>query len=494
MLFVILLVYVRILEAEADEITQKLGLGKELAEALYHLESFYQGIAGSMGLSVHLLTGKKRPDYQVIIDAGDAARQIVNHATKASRVALLTNLIMSHPPSAFRIVGVLHPEKFSKYKLALLPVLLLLPKMRSRYLRQVAEHWTEIDELLTEKYKKMGHSLEEYVELSLAMHQARPYVGCEIHAVPPAASGLPKVHGIVRKVRIGNTLMNAVVFEVEDAADAQVIHEVSYFVHFIVSVERDHPYFLKNGELAILKDVTFNKEKRRLEFEYALIDPTSQVLEHGMDFENDGTMSRKKMTKYLGFPLSTIISANSDYPVPVILRQGGKKEVARIVRVSLRPRFHDTVFHMTVLSKTGQQTPLEENEETMGGEEVSSPSKVIEKTVKGRDIIITRGLMSFDAMSLKNVFTFLKEQQIPLYLFLVNDPDNYIPCLAERCTDETITVKVGRETLSYPLKEVDGALIEWLNLWQVQMRKELGILGSMSRVIANRGTIPPFLR
>ncbi len=498
-IFVILLIYVRVLEAEADEITQKLGFGKELAAALYHLESFYQGIAGSMGLSVHLLTEKKRPSYQVIIDAGDAARQITNHAMKASRMALLTNLIMSHPPSAFRIVGVLHPDKFSKYKLALLPLFLLIPRLRNRYLRQISAHWKEIDELLTENYEKMGHSLEEYVELSLALQQARVYIGKEIFALPAPMADLPVVHGIVKRVKIGNTLLNSVILEVEDAEKEGALHEVSYFAYSIVMIEPGTLHYLKTGQLSLLTEVTFHEKKRKLQFEYVLIDDDVSMPTSTSDLAG----KNKKITNYLGFPLSSMLSVSPDHPLPIIYRQGSRKFTASLISFQLKPRFRDATLQLSIVDTTSLQDA--NTDDADAGDESSftknqsspppSPSmKMIEKTFQGRDVIITRGMMAFDAQSLVNVFPYLKDHQVPLYLFLVSDPDNYIPCLVEECSEETLTVKVGKERLTHSLKEIDGALIEWPDLWQIQPRKELGILGMLSRRLANRGTVPSFLK
>jgi len=56
---IFLLIFVRILEGHADQVTKDAGYGEDLAKALFRLEGFYHGVASDFGISVNLLTDRQ---------------------------------------------------------------------------------------------------------------------------------------------------------------------------------------------------------------------------------------------------------------------------------------------------------------------------------------------------------------------------------------------------------------------------------------------------
>ena len=105
-IFIVLYFFVRILEGRADLKTKRIGLGPNLAKALYNLESFYAH-GRDVGLNTMLLCDEKITKNNQMLDYKSTAEYINNSMIKPSRGSLLGNFLNSHPPTYLRIAAIL---------------------------------------------------------------------------------------------------------------------------------------------------------------------------------------------------------------------------------------------------------------------------------------------------------------------------------------------------------------------------------------------------
>ncbi|MBD3192355.1 MAG: M48 family metalloprotease [Candidatus Heimdallarchaeota archaeon] len=177
--------FVRILEGRADGLTMRAGYGTALAKGLIKLEGFYQGIASEMGLSVYLLTDKQQTKAERIRFLGDAGRSIYNTMIQPSKVDCFINLIASHPKSAFRVAALAEQKKLSPVKAAFLPILLLIPFVRKKYLKELHQIRNDVGSLVDETFEEIHgpESFSQYDELSHVSYQYNYLQGKEVVAI-----------------------------------------------------------------------------------------------------------------------------------------------------------------------------------------------------------------------------------------------------------------------------------------------------------------------
>lgn len=121
-IFVVLYVFVRLLEARADLQVKRLGLGPNLARALYTLEGFYSS-GREVGLNTMLLCDEKIKPYNKVQDYYETGRYVSSYLVKPSRLSVLANVLNSHPPSPIRIAAMytdIKPAKEALYTFTLL--------------------------------------------------------------------------------------------------------------------------------------------------------------------------------------------------------------------------------------------------------------------------------------------------------------------------------------------------------------------------------------
>jgi len=152
-IYIILFIFVRILEGKADLKTKKIGYSKELIKALYNLESFY-ATGREIGLNTMLLCDERITEYNKIINYIDTADYLNKSIIKPSRLSLLSNLLNSHPPTYYRIAAVLDNE-LKPTKEALLPFICLKNSKRNKYASVFEKSRLEFKTIATNKFKEL---------------------------------------------------------------------------------------------------------------------------------------------------------------------------------------------------------------------------------------------------------------------------------------------------------------------------------------------------
>ncbi|MHA1376734.1 MAG: hypothetical protein ACTSR7_20835, partial [Promethearchaeota archaeon] len=152
-IYVILYIFVRYLEGKADLKSKKIGYTKELAKALYNLESFY-ATGREIGLNTMLLCDEKINKDNQLMNYMETAQYLHNSMIKPSRTSLLGNILNSHPPSYFRLAALLD-DNLKPMKEAILPFLCLRKKTRKKYAEKFRKADNEFKKLANQKFMEL---------------------------------------------------------------------------------------------------------------------------------------------------------------------------------------------------------------------------------------------------------------------------------------------------------------------------------------------------
>ncbi|MFW9949266.1 MAG: M48 family metalloprotease, partial [Candidatus Thorarchaeota archaeon] len=257
-IYLILFIFVRILEGKADKRTKKTGYGRELIKALYNLESFYS-TGREIGLNTMLLCEEKITDYNKIINYIDTAEYLNSSIIKPSKMALISNLLNSHPPTFYRIAAVLD-DTLTPSKEALLPFICLKNSNRKKYATLFRKSREEFRKIAHNKFKEQ-FNIEDFSDYLDKIKRK------EIYKLDIGKQFLFK-HKIDAKYKLGTLLDVKFQDDICDK-DLYLINNsitndleklnASYYEKFQVSVG-DQYYFEKEGLLK-LTNIEFNQDK-----------------------------------------------------------------------------------------------------------------------------------------------------------------------------------------------------------------------------------------
>ncbi|NHJ21893.1 MAG: hypothetical protein EAX91_13180 [Candidatus Lokiarchaeota archaeon] len=152
LIYIILFMFVRILEGKADQKTKRIGYGKELVKALYNLESFY-ATGREFGLNTMLLSEEKITKNNEILNYLETADYINKSIIKPKRGSLVSNIINSHPLTYHRIAAVLD-DSLKPTKEMLLPFLCLKRSYQKKYAKLFDVARSKFKEIASEKFRE----------------------------------------------------------------------------------------------------------------------------------------------------------------------------------------------------------------------------------------------------------------------------------------------------------------------------------------------------
>jgi len=152
-IYFLLFIFVRILEGKADLKAKNAGYARELAKALYNLESFY-ATGREFGLNTMLLSDEKISKDNQLLDYIETAEYLYRSTINPSRASLLSNLMNSHPPTYFRIIAILSNE-LKPLKEAFLPFLLLKRSKQRKFAQKFENARYMFKSIANEKFEEM---------------------------------------------------------------------------------------------------------------------------------------------------------------------------------------------------------------------------------------------------------------------------------------------------------------------------------------------------
>ncbi len=271
-----LLIFVRILEGDADLQTKKAGYGTQLAQVLYKLEGFYQGIAGDFGLNVQLLTGKEFTEEEKLRFRGEAAIRLYRHMYRPGRWDMFANIFMSHPRTAYRIVAVVDDE-LSPVKGALLPYWLLLPNfLRKKAIRNLTKKREQFSELVSEKYNDFygEEGVRSFLEITKLNELLKILEGRSIVAYDHIFDH--QVEGNVIGVHVSDTICQPLLLRVKNKEEENQILISDYTIH---DAKIDEKYLFKNGQIGKLKSWKTLKKNNKPVFVFESLEEDPETFE-----------------------------------------------------------------------------------------------------------------------------------------------------------------------------------------------------------------------
>ncbi len=272
----VLYIFVRILEGDADLQTKKAGYGKELAQALYKLEGFYQGVAGDFGLNVQLLTGKEFTEDEKLRFQGEAAIRLYKHIYKPGRWDMFANIFMSHPRTAYRIVAVVD-DRFSPVKGALLPFWFILPNfIRKKALKRMSEKREEFSTLISDRFNEYHgkDGVKNFIEITRMDELISDIQGKHIVAYDRTFNNV--LEGEVTGITISNTICVPMLFNVKHKDEEKQILFTDYAVH---EANIGETYILKNGRMGELVSWKTAEKSNEPVFTFKKLGDSSETFE-----------------------------------------------------------------------------------------------------------------------------------------------------------------------------------------------------------------------
>lgn len=302
-IFIVLVIFVRIMEGTADRMTKELGYGKDLSQSLYRLESFYQGIAGEIGLDAQLLSETKRTETEEILFSGKSAEGISSRLMNPSRIGLLFNLIASHPPTAFRLAA-LEDNEITPIRLSLFTFSLTLPRLRGRNIKYLQRNRDQVAKVVQEKYQEKADSVNSYVKLLPNYQILKQFEGKNVIAISKYKKESP-ICGKLRNVNITPYVMTPIELEIETLDQSST--KINFSDWEIKLGQVDGYYILKNQEKVKLTDIEYVKGK--IKYNYIKQTKKGNIK---YNYTKKTKKGKNKITKnYLGIPLSMFPIQNS---------------------------------------------------------------------------------------------------------------------------------------------------------------------------------------
>lgn len=162
-------IFVRMLEAQADLQTRRIGYGIALAKGLYNLESFYS-YGREIGLNTMLLCDEKITEENRLMDYMTTAVYLNKMIIKPTKGALISNFLNSHPPSYHRIMAVLHENEIGIAREALMPITFLRQRNARKFFLETQKAREQFRSIATTKIKEV-FQIENIAKLSVRLNK-----------------------------------------------------------------------------------------------------------------------------------------------------------------------------------------------------------------------------------------------------------------------------------------------------------------------------------
>ncbi|MHA2502398.1 MAG: M48 family metallopeptidase [Candidatus Kariarchaeaceae archaeon] len=244
-MLIVLMIFVRILEGHADKKTLEAGYGKDLSQALFRLEGFYNGVAADFGISVNLLTDRVYTLPEKRRFTAQAARNLYNEVLKPTRGSAFANIFQSHPRTSYRIASLVDDD-IDPLKGAFLPYRLLGFFLRSGAIEQLNEIHEDFRMVLDESYDADygDEGLSQVLEFNPWKEPYNALLGKQVISYSK----------FDKRIIIGELKDITQTGIVSAPFQANVGEEtVNLSTSTVKEYYPEQPYLLKNGEIAILK-------------------------------------------------------------------------------------------------------------------------------------------------------------------------------------------------------------------------------------------------
>ncbi len=310
-LFIVLYIFVRVLEGDADMVTKQAGYSKELAQALYRLEGFYNGVASDFGISVNLLTDRRYTMAEKRRFTAQAARVLFEELISPSRGSAFANILQSHPRTVYRIASLVSDE-INPRKGAFLPYRLLGFFQRKKAIKQLNSVYKEFSKLIDESYLNEygADAINEVLEFNPWIKPYMIYINKQVISYNIMTKST--IVGIYKSIKISGRVTSPFTAIIDDKEIDLSINEIKIY---------------QPGEKYIFKDASIMKL-----IQYTNDDKKGLLLE----FEDDKVEISK-----VGVPLNYLLNLNNQN---IIYFYQGISRLAKLLSIEIDDEWENALI------------------------------------------------------------------------------------------------------------------------------------------------------
>jgi len=259
-IFVILFIFVRILEGRADLKTKKVGFGLNLVKALYNLESFYAH-GREVGLNTILLSDEKQKPYNILLDYQSTAEYINKSMIKPSRLSLLGNFINSHPPTYLRVAAILGDD-LKSLKEAFLTFILLKKSKQKKFAAKFSNAREIFKKVALNKFKQK-FEISNVQELMNKLNKKEVYEKFlnKTYLFTNSVND-SKIMGKVIDVSFKDDVCESNDFIVENITMNRE-EKINPTLYRAVEFHMNGKYFIKEQNPIVLRDIELTEDKKK---------------------------------------------------------------------------------------------------------------------------------------------------------------------------------------------------------------------------------------
>ena len=390
LIYIILFMFVRILEGKADQKTKKIGYAKELVKALYNLESFY-ATGREFGLNTMLLCDEKITQNNEILNYLDTADYINKSIIKPKRSSLISNIINSHPLTYHRIAAILD-DTLKPTKEMLLPFLCLKKSNQKHYAKLFENARVKFKDIASEKFK-------EYFNIKDISAYMQNINRIELYKLELEKDFIFKhkitdeiIVGKLESVRFNDDVCEIDEYIVKEFKNNNKIHlNSSEYTKSQISLKDD--YFLEKEGILNLIDIGISSDQKKSK--YVFLDEDGQKI-----------YKHLKKTK-LPNSISTIkLFSDQD----IFFNTKGETLILRCSKVEISKNFKNSELYFETIPQNSEGKRFQ--------------YKLKELIIKPRNIYITINRKETGRNSESKIFEWLIEKQLRTYIYLKKPVNN----------------------------------------------------------------------
>ena len=390
LIYVILFMFVRILEGKADQKTKKIGYAKELVKALYNLESFY-ATGREFGLNTMLLCDEKITQNNEILNYLDTADYINKSIIKPKRSSLISNIINSHPLTYHRIAAILD-DTLKPTKEMLLPFLCLKKSNQKKYAKLFENARVKFKDIASEKFK-------EYFNIKDISAYMQDINRIELYKLELEKDFIFKhkitdeiIVGKLESVKFNDDVCEIDEYIVKEFKNNNKIHlNSSEYTKSQISLKDD--YFLEKEGILNLIDIGISSDQKKSK--YVFLDEDGQKI-----------YKHLKKTK-LPNSISTIkLFSDQD----IFFNTKGETLILRCSKVEISKNFKNSELYFETIPQNSEGKRFQ--------------YKLKELIIKPRNIYITINRKETGRNSESKIFEWLIEKQLRTYIYLKKPVNN----------------------------------------------------------------------
>jgi Zn-dependent protease with chaperone function len=469
LIYLILFMFVRILEGKADQKTKKIGYAKELVKALYNLESFY-ATGREFGLNTMLLCDEKITENNEILNYLATADYINKSLIKPKRGSLISNMINSHPLTYHRIAAILD-DTLKPTKEMLLPFLCLKKSNQKHYANLFEDARVRFKNIASGKFKEYFNIMDisAYMEKINRIELYKLELEKEFIFKHKVTDEM--ILGKLENVKFNDDVCEIDEYILKDFKTNNIIHlNSSKYSKSRISLNED--YFLEKEGNVNLLEIDINSDRKKSNYVF---------------LSKDGKKIFKNLQKTkLPNSISTIkLYAGKD----VFLTTKGETLILRCSNVVISKNFKDSELHFETISSNEGSNIFQ--------------SKIKDLIIRPKNIYIAINRNEKGLKSESKIFEWLIKKQLRTYIYLKKPVNNLeIGCIQEIQLDvenlkenldkeknqesNYITIKnIFGENKEIPYKSLEAISFDYLT-GKIQKKSETSFFSKLGYILLKK--------